>query len=305
MNKKIAAIAATLMLICTASQANAFKLSDLFGNNTGETVGNLIEGVFTTSNINVADMAGQWTVDGSAVSFQSENFLAKAGGLAATAAIKSKLDPYYKQYGLTGAVLTIQPDGTFTFQRGNLNLSGTITKEKKGDFQFKFQVLGGINIGKMKAYVQKSPQSMDIMFDASKLKSLLNVAASVTGSKLASSAVSILDSYDGICVGFGLKKTGSVEGESSSGLGGLLNGLFGIGNDDSSSTTTPNENSDTSGSGLGSFFGSFFGGGQSQNNSNTNTNTNSNSNPGSTNQEEGTSIGLDALLKIMGIGTGK
>lgn len=44
-------------------------------------IGGLVEGVFTTSDLKVSDIAGQWTSEGSAVSFKSENFLKKAGAL--------------------------------------------------------------------------------------------------------------------------------------------------------------------------------------------------------------------------------
>ena len=35
----------------------------------GATIGNLIEGVLSRSDVEIADMAGQWTIDGSAVAF--------------------------------------------------------------------------------------------------------------------------------------------------------------------------------------------------------------------------------------------
>lgn len=230
-------VGATSCATAAGSVGSSSAVSQTSG--AASTIGSLLEGVFSTSNISIADMAGEWTIDGSAVCFQSENFLKKAGGAAAATAIENKLDPYYKQYGLTGGVITIQTDGTFKLQSKKISLSGNITKESDGNFKFTFTALGSIKIGSMTTYVQKSYNSMDIMFDASKLQSILDIAAKLTGSKLASAATGILGSYDGICVGFGTTKTGTVEGEQSgSGLGGLLNGLFGGGNSSSSQQET-------------------------------------------------------------------
>lgn len=248
MKKLIIAIVALAAAIVPAS-ASEFKLSDLFNGSTGQTVGNLLEGVFSTSDITVADMAGVWTVDGSAVCFQSENLLSKAGGLAATAAIKKKLDPYFKKYGLIGSVITIQQDGTFTIKIKKMKFNGIVQKQENGTFLITFTALGSINIGEMTAYVQKTPQTMDIMFDATQLKNFVDIVAKLTGSKLASSALSILDSYDGIRVGFGTKKTGNVEttGTQQSGLGGLLNVLGGGAQSTQTSTQTQTPDDTTSG----------------------------------------------------------
>ena len=85
--------------------------SSTSGSSIGSTIGNLLEGVFSRSDIDVADMSGIWTVDGSAVAFKSQDFMAKAGGAAVAAKLQTELDPYYQRYGLTGAVLTIDSDG--------------------------------------------------------------------------------------------------------------------------------------------------------------------------------------------------
>lgn len=240
MNKIIIASAVFLCTLAATPAAHAFKLSDLLGNK--ETITNLIEGVFSTSDITVADMAGQWTVDGSAVSFKSENLLSKAGGIAATAAIKDKIDPYFKKYGLIGGVFTIDKEGNFNLKFKKMSISGTITQEKDGNFLFNFTALGLMNIGSMRAYVQKTRQTMDIMFDATKMKQLLSTIGTLTGSRLASSAAQILSSYDGLYVGFGTTLTGAApdapstttstdddyqQGEGSSVIGGFLEGIFG------------------------------------------------------------------------------
>lgn len=252
----------------------------------GSTLGNLLEGVFSSSNITVQDMMGVWTSNGPAVTFKSDNLLKKAGGVAAAAAVEKELSKYYQQYGLNGTTITINSDGTFQMKLGKLlTLKGNITPntEGKGVFDFNFTALGSMKLGSVKTYVQKTSKSMDIMFDATKLKNLISTVANYTGIKLAKTIGSLLDSYEGLCVGFRMEKTGKVAGEdeynssNGGGLGGLINGVLGGGN---SGSNTNNSGSNNSGS----------------NNSNTN---NSNTNNSGDNGN-GVENAINGLLNVLG-----
>lgn len=226
--KGIIAIAALALLICGACGVNATQsgsgqsIKDVLSgigsgaSKTGSTIGNIIEGVFTKTDLTLEDIAGQWTAEGSAVTFKSDNFLKKAGGIAAAAAVETELDPYYKQYGLTGAVLTMEKDGNFTLAIKKMTLSGTAERKSEGVFTFKFQAFGIASLGSMDAYVEKSGSSINVMFDADKLKKIVSLAATLSGNKLATTASKVLDEYDGICVGFKMKKTGEATGSSTS-----------------------------------------------------------------------------------------
>lgn len=207
-------IAAAAIMAPVSASAD---ITDLLkqGSKIGDTLGNIVEGVLTKSDIQISDMAGQWTAEGSAVTFKGDNFLEKAGGVAAAATIESQLNPYFKKYGLTGGIVTIQEDGTFSMKFKNVTLNGTITKNDDQTFYFNFKAFGKMNLGKIKTYVEKGPKSLNIMFDATKLKQLISTVAGFTGNTLASTAGKILDSYEGMCVGFKLNKTGNVSKSSS------------------------------------------------------------------------------------------
>lgn len=215
-------LSSLLMLALGANMASAQSLSDILGkigsavgksssddnsksSGLGGTLGNLLEGVFSSSNITVADMQGNWVSSGPAVCFQGDDLLKKAGGMAAAAAIESKLEPYFKTYGLTGATLTIDEAGNFTLKIKNLPLKGTITQNadgEKGVFDFNFTALGKVKLGAIKTYVQKSYNSMDVMFDAQKLMTLISTVAKVSNISTLKTLSSLLNSYDGLCVGF-------------------------------------------------------------------------------------------------------
>lgn len=207
-------LAAAVAIATLGFQANALDLKGLLGN-AGGAVSGLVDGLLTQTDISVEQMAGTWTATGSAVCFQSDNFLQKAGGSAAAGTIESKLNPYYEKYGLTGSVLTIQEDGSFTLKVKSLSIKGTITKRDDCNFDFTFTPFGNVKLGTVKAYVEKPVSGLNVMFDASKLKTLLSAVANFTGNSLAKTAGSVLDSYDGLCVGFAFSGTSTYKGGST------------------------------------------------------------------------------------------
>lgn len=191
----------------------------------GDILGSVVEGVFTKTNLTVADLVGEYQSQGPAVTFKSENLLQKAGGVAGASAIESKLKPYYEQYGLNNMTLTVDEDANFTMKIKALSLKGTITPNSSdGTFDFNFNVLG-IKLGKFTAYIEKSGNNLKLMFDATKLKSFISAVAKFTGNSMATTLGNILDSYDGACVGWRMVSTApndsSVGGAISSGLGTL------------------------------------------------------------------------------------
>lgn len=233
------------------------------GNGGSNTIGNLLEGVFSSSNITVADLAGEWVTNGPAVSFTTDNFLKKAGGIAAAAMIEKEMAQYYQQYGLNGCAVSIGTDGSFSMKLKFMTLKGNITlTSEKGVFNFNITALGSFKLGSIKCYAQKSYNSLNLMFDATKFKTLISSIARLTGNKLATTLGSLLDSYEGLCVGFRLDKTGNAPAQNNSG-----------------SIFDPNRNSDSTGKDSGS-------------------NTGSRNNTGSGNGESGSS-GLDSLIKIL------
>lgn len=221
--KKTLLVLALLMggSVVMAPSAHA-DLKELLGGKTGSTLGNLLEGVFTKTNIDVKDLAGTYESTGSAVTFKSENALTKAGGVAAAAAIEAQLDPYYKKAGLTGAVFACDEAGNFTLKIKKITLKGVATKNEDGTFEFNFQAFGKISLGSITTYVQKTPTNLEIMFDATKLKKMLSLISGTIGGSIVKNVGKILDSYDGACMGFGFKKTGAAPSTESNDAGSII-----------------------------------------------------------------------------------
>lgn len=225
-----AAVALALAIPAFAEPTPDPDLKDILGG-AGGALGNVLEGVFTKTDLTVEDIAGEWTSTGSAVSFQSDNFLKKAGGSAAAGAVEDKLDEYYSKFGLTGAVLTVEKDGNFTLTIKKLPIKGTLEVKSKGIFKFNFNAGGLMKLGSMDAYVEKTPTGLNVMFDADKIKKIMTLAASISGSKMVSTADKLLKEYDGICIGFKMKgqsATDSSTGNSTTDAAvDALKGLFG------------------------------------------------------------------------------
>lgn len=208
-------------MVQTVSISNAQSVGDILSgiggkSSAGDILGSVIEGVFTKSDLSLSDLVGEYTSEGPAVTFKSENLLQKAGGLAGAAKLESELKPYYEKYGLTGMALTVDESANFKMKVKLVNLNGTITKnDSEGTFDFNFKV-AGINIGKFTAYIQKSGSTLKVMFDATKLKDFISTIAKFTGNSMAKALGTILDSYEGACVGFRMVATSSVSDSSSS-----------------------------------------------------------------------------------------
>lgn len=238
-------LAVVILTICGVNSGKAQGLGDLFGGSgLGDTLGNMIEGVFSSSNITVADMAGEWDATGPAVCFQGEGFLKKAGGLAAASAIETKLKPYYEQYGLNNSKLTIEKDGSFTLVCKAIRLNGNITRNESaepGVFEFNFTALG-MKLASVTTYVQKTSGTMDIMFDATKLKKLLSAVGSFTGIQIVQTVSGILDSYDGLAIGSHYTGISTNSNGSGLNLGNILGGFgLGGGQNNQNKQSTPNQ----------------------------------------------------------------
>ena len=221
MNKSVMKfLSACVIASSTFVSASAFDIKDLL-NQAGEALENgsvtdIIEGVLSTSNLEVKDLAGVWTSTGSAVAFQSEDLLSQAGGVAMASTLESKINPYFTKYGIVGSVITIQTDGSFSMTLKKTTLKGKIVKGENNKFILSFEAFGKNNLGNVNLYIQKTSTSMDLMFDASKLKTILSSIASLSKKGLGNSLNTFLNSYNGICIGFKMSKTGKVEGESES-----------------------------------------------------------------------------------------
>jgi len=224
MKKLINAIALATMII-TAPVAMASSTPDITdllksaaekakgggsdGNNSSALSGlkGMVEGLITSSNVGEADLVGNWRYSAPAVAFKSDNLLQKAGGSAASGVIVDKIAPYYEKAGITSLTATFNEDRTFELKIKKITLSGTYAlagEEANGDFVFTFKAVKKLPLGKMNAHVEKVGSKITLTFDASKLITLVNTVAKVSGKASLQSVAKLLNSYDGLNCGFEL-----------------------------------------------------------------------------------------------------
>ena len=183
------------------SSSSSNSLSNIFG-----ALGGVVENLISTDNIEISSLAGTWQYATPAVAFKSDDLLKKAGGAAVASQVEAKLENYYKYLRLQSMQLTIDQAGAFTMAFNKIALSGNITKDEEGNILFNFTVAGQINIGTVKTYVTKSGNSLNIMYDISKLVTILEKVGSYVGNSTISSITSLLGTYDGITAGFKLTR---------------------------------------------------------------------------------------------------
>ena len=147
--------------------------------------------------------SGTWTYTGPACEFESDNLLAKAGGTAAAAKIENKLSPILKKY-VPGIVYTFDGKGNYTTKIKKQTIHGTYTfnsKEKTITFKPKF--------GKeYTAHVSVQGKEMTLVFNADKLMTILKGISNTTATQSTTAATinALLKSYNGMRLGFKLKK---------------------------------------------------------------------------------------------------
>lgn len=210
-------IAAIISLSSVTVQAQSIK--DILGGLAGSSdstktsssnplgaLGSVLGNVLANDKFTVDDIVGSWNYSSPAVSFQSDNALKKIGGAGAATAVEKKLAPYYKTIGLTSTTLTVDADHNFTMKLGVAQLKGTIEKAEDGGLVFAFNAFGKISLGKVSAHATKAGSTLNLTFDATKLIQILTKVAGVLNNTTLKAVTDLVNSYDGIYIGFKLNK---------------------------------------------------------------------------------------------------
>lgn len=209
-----------MLLIGLVASASELDIKDVLngvknggnGSSTAEKLAGLAGALLSSDKISIESLHGSWAYKAPAVTFKSDNLLKKAGGAAVSETIEGKLASYYSKLGFTRMTLVVNEDNTFEMKIKKITLKGTITevtdKNSQANFVFSFKAAGKVSLGKLDTYVQKSALgTLSIMFDVSKLISLVEKVSTLTNLSSAKTLSSALSSYDGMCAGFEMSKT--------------------------------------------------------------------------------------------------
>ena len=180
-------IAALLM----APDSQAQSLKDLLNKENIEKAVNAITGKSTAS------MEGTWTYAGSAIEFESDNLLQKAGGAVAANAAENKLNEQLARVGIKEGQMsfTFNADSTFT-AKGTYSYDASTQNAS-----LKFMKLIPLN-----AKINCTSANMDLLFNSDKLLKLITLISSKSNNSTLKTIGSLANSYDGMMLGFALKK---------------------------------------------------------------------------------------------------
>ena len=164
---------------------------------------NAITSVIGLDKVTAQNLIGSWTYSGPGCAFTSENLLAKAGGEVAAAQIEEKIRPYYEQVGISASntQITFNQDGTFTSRIAGTNFSGTYTFNEASQ-QIKLKgLLLSIN-----CYTKREINGISILFEAKKLLTVLQTMSALSGRTDLQTISDLSKQYDGVRVGFDMKR---------------------------------------------------------------------------------------------------
>lgn len=176
------------------------------GSSTASTIGNILGNLIGNDDIQLNQLEGEWKYDSPAVGFQSEDILKQVGGSVASSTIESELQTYYKKAGFNKLNITIDSEANFSMKTKYATLKGTIEKGDGGILIFNFNAFKTIPIGSLKAYAKLSGSTLSLTFDIQKLINLIKTVSKYSNSTSIKTIISLVDSYDGITMGFKLKK---------------------------------------------------------------------------------------------------
>lgn len=205
MKKFVFLMALSLMSVCGASaQGWGDLLKGVIGEEAAGAVNSLLGGGFST-----ASVVGSWSYEEAAVSLSSDNLLSQAGGMVASGTLGDKIDEVLAKAGIKAGAfqMTFEGNSKFTATVGSRTLRGTYSvNEKNKTMQLAFNIVSGIPGTNFTASVEMSGGSMSLLFKADKLLQLVKAVSGYTNNATLSTISTLASAYDGVKVGFKLKK---------------------------------------------------------------------------------------------------
>jgi hypothetical protein len=199
--KKVILGFAAFACLAMASCGNMSQVLGAMTNGTG--VVNAISSVIGLDKVKAQNLIATWKYSGPGCAFTSKNLLAKAGGEVAAVQIEQKLLPYYQQVKISDSntYITFNENGTFSSKIAGTPFSGNYTFDEASQKITLKGLLLSVN-----CYAKKEANGISILFEAKKLLTVLQTMSAMSGSKDLQTIGDLSKNYDGVRVGFDLKR---------------------------------------------------------------------------------------------------
>lgn len=163
---------------------------------------NAIASIIGATTVTQQSLLRTWQYSSPGCAFTSEKLLAKAGGEVVAANIKQKLLPTYQKLGLTNSntYVTFNQDMTFKAAFGGREFSGTYTYDEASS-----KVVLKSLLFNFTCYTKKNADGIALLFDASKLLTMLQMASSISGNSNLQTVSDLSKNYSGVRLGFDFK----------------------------------------------------------------------------------------------------
>ncbi|MEG1562995.1 MAG: DUF4923 family protein [Bacteroides sp.] len=191
--------AAFMCCLLGAGNIQAQSVSDWFSKENLDKVVNAV-----TGKTNKVEMTGTWNYTGTACEFETENLLKKAGGALAASAVETQLDEQCAKIGMMPGKFsfTFNADSTFVNKYGKKQYKGTYSYNAATQkVHLKYAFLIGFH-----AKTEISAKDMNLLFNADALLKMLTFFGSKSSSTMIKTASELGKQYDGMLLGFELKK---------------------------------------------------------------------------------------------------
>lgn len=148
------------------------------------------------------NLIGTWSYYQPGCAFASDNLLAQAGGELAAAEIKNKLASSFQTLGIksNNTSVTFKEDGTFSAKIAGKSWSGNYTFDEKTSKV----TMQGLLLN-MNCYAKKNANGISLLFESSKLLTLLQTMSALSGNSTLSTIGDLAKNYDGLRLGFDFK----------------------------------------------------------------------------------------------------
>ena len=187
-----------MALLCAVSvQADAQSLKDILSGAVKQVVGDKA----TTE----TSLIGTWTYVGPDCQLKGDDLLKNIGGDAAGVEVEKKMESIYEKAGLNTIQYTFNEDKTCSYTIKGKKVEGTYVFDPEAKI---ITIQAGRLKVKTVAHVVTLGSNMSFVFDANKIFSVVKTITGATSSLNASASAinKLLEEFDGMMVGFELKK---------------------------------------------------------------------------------------------------
>ena len=186
-----------IALFCAVSvQADAQSWKDILSGAVKQVVGDKA----TTE----ASLIGTWDYVGPDCQLKGDDLLKNIGGDAAGVEVEKKMVPIYEKAGLNTIQYTFNEDKTCSYTIKGKKINGTYEFDKEAKT---VTIKGKLGV-RITAHIVTLGSNMSFVFDADKILSVVKTITGVaSGLNTSASTVNkLLEQFDGMMVGFELKK---------------------------------------------------------------------------------------------------